>query len=135
MFGGRATDPCTQTPGRQELELEGPQQIRQVAELLGVALPDTRDETLALYAKEHDFISALRDYRKASKLASTYGAGWRTGTTRTGAFTHPGASYGQPPGGWPATTLTCRTSPEAVPLEATSVRPKAASSSSRTTRR
>jgi DNA polymerase-1 len=44
--------------------------------LLGIDLPDTRDETLALYAKEHEFISALRDYRKASKLASTYGAGW-----------------------------------------------------------
>jgi len=53
-----------------------PPQVRKAAKLLGVDLPDTRDETLALYAKEHDFISALRDYRKASKLASTYGAGW-----------------------------------------------------------
>jgi len=53
-----------------------PHQVRKVAELLGVDLPDTRDETLAFYAKEHEFISALRDYRKASKLASTYGAGW-----------------------------------------------------------
>jgi DNA polymerase I len=26
--------------------------------------------------EEHEFISALREYRKASKLASTYGAGW-----------------------------------------------------------
>jgi DNA polymerase-1 len=39
-------------------------------------LTKTRDETLALYADEHDFIAALRDYRKATKLASTYGAGW-----------------------------------------------------------
>jgi DNA polymerase-1 len=31
---------------------------------------------LALYANEHGFISALRQYRKASKLANTYGAGW-----------------------------------------------------------
>jgi DNA polymerase-1 len=44
--------------------------------LLGIDLPDTRDETLALYAKEHEFIATLRGYRKASKLASTYGAGW-----------------------------------------------------------
>jgi DNA polymerase-1 len=53
-----------------------PQQVRKAAKLLGVDLPNTRDETLAFYAKEHDFISALRDYRKASKLASTYGTGW-----------------------------------------------------------
>src|SRR5215203_4517492 len=50
------------------------QQVRKAAILLGVDLPDTRDETLALYAREHEFIAALRNYRKASKLASTYGA-------------------------------------------------------------
>jgi 3'-5' exonuclease/DNA polymerase family A len=53
-----------------------PQQVRKAAQLLGVDLPNTRDETLALYAKEHEFISALRSYRKAAKLASTYGAAW-----------------------------------------------------------
>jgi len=53
-----------------------PQHVRKAAKLLGVDLPDTRDETLALYAEEHEFISALRNYRKASKLANTYGAGW-----------------------------------------------------------
>jgi len=52
------------------------QQVRKAAKLLGVDLPNTRDETLALYAKEYEFVSALRDYRKAAKLASTYGAGW-----------------------------------------------------------
>jgi DNA polymerase I len=52
------------------------QQVRKAARILGVDLPDTRDETLALYAKEHQFISTLRDYRKASKLASTYGVAW-----------------------------------------------------------
>ena len=44
--------------------------------MLGIDLQDTKDETLALYANKHEFISALRDYRKAAKLASTYGAGW-----------------------------------------------------------
>jgi DNA polymerase I len=53
-----------------------PQQVRKAVKLLGVDLPDTRDETLALYAKEHKFIATLRDYRRASKLASTYGAAW-----------------------------------------------------------
>jgi DNA-binding CsgD family transcriptional regulator len=52
------------------------QQIRKVAKLLGVDLPDTKDETLALYAEEHQFITTLRNYRRAAKLASTYGAAW-----------------------------------------------------------
>jgi DNA polymerase I len=53
-----------------------PQQVRKAAKQLGIDLPDTRDETLALYANDNNFIAALRDYRKASKLASTYGAAW-----------------------------------------------------------
>jgi DNA polymerase-1 len=52
------------------------QQVRKAAKLLGVDLPHTRDETLTLYAHDHEFISALQDYRRASKLANTYGAAW-----------------------------------------------------------
>jgi DNA polymerase-1 len=63
-------------PDGKEWNFGSHQQVRKAAKLLGVDLPNTRDETLALYANEHEFVSALRDYRKASKLASTYGAGW-----------------------------------------------------------
>ena len=63
-------------PDGKEWNFGSHQQVRKAAKLLGVDLPDTRDETLALYAKEHEFIAALRNYRKVSKLASTYGAGW-----------------------------------------------------------
>jgi DNA polymerase-1 len=52
------------------------QQVQKAAKLLGVDLPNTRDETLALHAREHEFVATLREYRRASKLASTYGAGW-----------------------------------------------------------
>jgi DNA polymerase-1 len=52
------------------------QQVRKAAKLLDVDLPNTRDETLALYAKKHQFIATLRNYRRASKLASSYGAEW-----------------------------------------------------------
>ncbi len=114
----------------------GHQQSRKIAKLLGVNLLDTRDETLALYAKEHKFIAILRDYRKAAKLASTYGTEWlEHGYTRMVVSTPLGVSYGQPPVGWPVTTPTCRTSPEAVPLEATSVHLKVVYSSLRTTPR
>jgi DNA polymerase-1 len=72
-------------PDGKEWNFGSHQQVRKAATLLGVDLPNTRDETLALYAKEHKFISALRDYRKASKLANTYGAGWlESGNYRDG---------------------------------------------------
>jgi DNA polymerase I len=60
----------------KEWNFGSPQQVKKAAQLLGIDLPDTRDETLALYAEEHEFIAALRNYRKASKLASTYGEVW-----------------------------------------------------------
>jgi DNA polymerase I-like protein with 3'-5' exonuclease and polymerase domains len=63
-------------PDGKEWKFGSHQQVRKVAKLLGVDLPDTKDETLALFAMEHAFITALRNYRKASKVASTYGAGW-----------------------------------------------------------
>jgi DNA polymerase-1 len=63
-------------PEGKEWNFGSHQQVRKAAKLLDIDLPDTRDETLALYAKEYQFIATLRDYRKASKLASTYGAGW-----------------------------------------------------------
>jgi DNA polymerase family A len=62
--------------GEETCRVGSHQQVRRAAQLLGVDLPDTKDETLALYANEHKFICALRNYRKASKLASTYGASW-----------------------------------------------------------
>jgi DNA polymerase-1 len=63
-------------PDGKEWNFGSHQQVRKAATLLGVDLPNTRDETLALYDKEHKFISVLRDYRKAAKLVSTYGEGW-----------------------------------------------------------
>jgi DNA polymerase I-like protein with 3'-5' exonuclease and polymerase domains len=63
-------------PDSKDWNFGSPQQVRKVAKLLGVDLPDTRDETLALYSNDNNFVAALRDYRKASKLASTYGVGW-----------------------------------------------------------
>jgi DNA polymerase-1 len=63
-------------PDSKEWNFGSPQQVRKAAKLVGVDLPDTKDETLALYSNDNNFVAALRDYRKASKLASTYGTGW-----------------------------------------------------------
>jgi hypothetical protein len=56
-------------PDSKEWNFGSPQQVRKAAKLLGVDLPLTRDETLALYSNDNNFVAALRDYRKASKLA------------------------------------------------------------------
>jgi DNA polymerase I len=72
-------------PDGKEWNFDSHQQVRKAAQLLGVDLPNTKDETLAIYASEHEFIAALRNYRKVSKLASTYGAGWlKSGYYRDG---------------------------------------------------
>jgi DNA polymerase I len=73
---GELKDLAPEHPDGKVWNFGSHQQIRKIAKLLGVDLPDTRDETLAHYAAEHQFISVLRDYRKAAKLASTYGATW-----------------------------------------------------------
>jgi hypothetical protein len=47
------------------------QQVLRAFSLLGVELPDTKEETLARCS--HPLAKALLDYRKAAKVLSTYG--------------------------------------------------------------
>jgi hypothetical protein len=61
-------------PDGEAYNVASPQQARKAAKLLGIDLLNTRDETRTLYADEHELIFALRNYYKAAKLASTYGA-------------------------------------------------------------
>jgi DNA polymerase family A/3'-5' exonuclease len=64
-----------------------PKQVKEVAAVLGIDLPDTSDESLALYV-EHGFCRAMREHRKYSKLLSSYSADaiakelWRDGVLR-----------------------------------------------------
>jgi DNA polymerase I len=64
-----------------------PKQVKEVAAVLGIDLPDTSDESLALYI-EHGFCRAMREHRKYSKLLSSYSADaiakelWRDGVLR-----------------------------------------------------
>jgi DNA polymerase I len=83
-----------------EFNWGSPKQVQEVAAVLGIDLPDTSDQSLALYI-EHGFCRAMREYRKYSKLLSTYSAEvidshtwddgvlrpkwWQTGTV-TGRF-------------------------------------------------
>jgi ribonuclease D len=56
-----------------EFNWSSPKQVQEVAAVLGIDLPDTSDQTLALYI-EHGFCKAMREYRKYSKRLSNYSA-------------------------------------------------------------
>ena len=47
-----------------------------------------KDETLAHHAEDHEFIAALRDYRRATKLSGTYGTGWLENSNRRDGRIH-----------------------------------------------
>lgn len=55
------------------------QQVQEAASLVGVQLPDTKEATIKRYADEHPLMPALLEYRRASKLANTYGEDWLRG--------------------------------------------------------
>src|SRR5215208_6962063 len=115
-------------PEDKEWNFGSHQQVRKAAKLLGIDLPDTRDETLALYVQEHQFISALRDYRKVSKLASTYGAGWLdNGYHEDGRIYASWRQLRAATGRMACDHPNLQNIPRSGPLETTSVRPKAAS--------
>src|SRR5215211_4036971 len=58
-------------PGSEGWNWNSPKQVIEAFRLLGVKLADTKRETLSRY--EHPLAKALLEYRKTSKLVSTYG--------------------------------------------------------------
>lgn len=68
------------------VNLDSPKQLKQALAALGLDLPDTADETLAL--ADHPAAAALRRYRAAAKLVSAYGRDWARVHPRTGRV-HP----------------------------------------------
>jgi DNA polymerase I-like protein with 3'-5' exonuclease and polymerase domains len=59
-----------------------PGQVKEAFEAAGVALEKTDDDALA--ALDHPLAGLLREYRSASKLASTYGTTWLKGAYHDG---------------------------------------------------
>jgi DNA polymerase I-like protein with 3'-5' exonuclease and polymerase domains len=55
-------------------EWDSPQQVQEALALLGHTIDNTTDDTLA--GIDHPLAGLLRDYRPATKLASTYGPAW-----------------------------------------------------------
>ncbi|HEY4462491.1 MAG TPA: DNA polymerase [Streptosporangiaceae bacterium] len=58
------------------VDLRSPAQVRTLLTRVGVDVPDTRAWRLKLFRDAHPVVGALLDWRKAERIATTYGYGW-----------------------------------------------------------
>jgi DNA polymerase-1 len=58
------------------LDLRSPGQVREALDRRGIVVPDTRSWRLEPYRQAHPFVDALLTWRKAERLATTYGEAW-----------------------------------------------------------
>jgi DNA polymerase-1 len=63
-------------PGSGPLDLRNPAQVKATLVAVGVDLPDTRSWRLEPLRTTHPFIDALLVWRKAERVATTYGYSW-----------------------------------------------------------
>jgi len=63
-------------PGRESTDLRNPLQVRELLASVGVVVPNTRKWVLAPFRDTHAVVDALLEWRKAERIATTYGYGW-----------------------------------------------------------
>lgn len=63
-------------PGRGTTDLRNPLHVRELLQSLGVRVEDTRAWHLEPYRDVHPVVDALLDWRKAERIATTYGWSW-----------------------------------------------------------
>ncbi len=63
-------------PGRESTDLRNPAQVRELLAAVGVDVPNTRKWVLAPYRDTHPVVDALLRWRKAERIATTYGYRW-----------------------------------------------------------
>jgi DNA polymerase-1 len=63
-------------PAGVTTDLRSPAQVRSLLARLGVDLPDTRAWRLVEHRDDHPLIGALLEWRKAERIATTYGYSW-----------------------------------------------------------
>jgi DNA polymerase I len=63
-------------PAGVTADLRSPAQVRSLLAAAGIDVPDTRAWRLAEFAKESPLVAALLDWRKAERIATTYGYAW-----------------------------------------------------------
>jgi DNA polymerase I len=64
------------TPGRESTDLRNPVQVRELLASVGVVVPNTRKWVLEPFRETHAVVSALLEWRKAERIATTYGHTW-----------------------------------------------------------
>lgn len=66
------------------VDLRSPGQVRDALLRLGIDVPDTRSWRLEPYRQAHPVVDALLTWRKAERVATTYGYGWLEQHVRDG---------------------------------------------------
>ncbi len=64
------------TPGRESIDLRNPLQVRELLASVGVVVPNTRKWVLEPFRETHPVVGALLEWRKAERIATTYGHTW-----------------------------------------------------------
>ncbi|HEU5319718.1 MAG TPA: DNA polymerase, partial [Methylomirabilota bacterium] len=64
------------TPGRESTDLRNPLQVRELLASVGVVVPNTRKWVLEPFRDTHPLVAALLEWRRAERIATTYGYAW-----------------------------------------------------------
>lgn len=73
---GRDAAVLAQISGGSAVDLRNPAQVRDLLERVGIALPDTRAWRLEAFRGAHPVVEQLLRWRKAERIATTYGYQW-----------------------------------------------------------
>ena len=74
--GARDEQVLRHAPGRESCDLRNPLQVRDLLASVGVVVPDTRAWRLEPFRDTHALVEALLTWRKAERIATTYGYHW-----------------------------------------------------------
>jgi len=74
--GARDGEVLRHAPGRESTDLRNPLQVRDLLASVGVVVPDTRAWRLEPFRDTHPLVEALLAWRKAERIATTYGYHW-----------------------------------------------------------
>ena len=63
-------------PGHERADLRNPLQVKEILASVGVVVPNTRKWVLEPFRETHPLVGALLEWRKAERIATTYGYAW-----------------------------------------------------------
>lgn len=76
MRAARDGEVLRHAPAGVTADLRSPVQVRSMLAAAGVDVPDTRAWRLEEFRDSHSLVAALLEWRKAERIATTYGYGW-----------------------------------------------------------